>query len=135
MHDFPSLATDPSANVLRTAVLLGTYIGGITFSGSLVAYGKLQGLLSSSPLLLPGRHYINAGLLASNMLAMAAFYTDPSLSGGLAILGKLHISITAREQVAEFIFFFFGFRCNVSSINGNGCYFDGSHRRCWFVNC
>lgn len=31
MHDFPSLATDPAANVLRTSVLLGTYIGGITF--------------------------------------------------------------------------------------------------------
>lgn len=31
MHDFPSLATDPAANVLRTSILLGTYIGGITF--------------------------------------------------------------------------------------------------------
>lgn len=56
-------------------------------SGSLVAYGKLQGLLSSSPLLLPGRHYINAGLFGANALAMAAFYADPTLSGGLALLG------------------------------------------------
>lgn len=31
MHDFPSLATDPAANVLRTALFLGTYIGGVTF--------------------------------------------------------------------------------------------------------
>lgn len=31
MHDFPSLATDPAANVLRTSLLLGTYIGGVTF--------------------------------------------------------------------------------------------------------
>lgn len=31
MHDFPSLATDPAGNVLRTSILLGTYIGGITF--------------------------------------------------------------------------------------------------------
>jgi NAD(P) transhydrogenase len=28
MHDFPHLATDPSANVIKTAVFLGTYIGG-----------------------------------------------------------------------------------------------------------
>lgn len=62
-----------------------------------MAYGKLQGLLSSAPLLLPGRHYINAGLLGGNLLAMATIYTDPSLGGGLAILGtcskrsKLHI--------------------------------------------
>lgn len=31
MHDFPTLATDPAANVLRTALILGTYIGGVTF--------------------------------------------------------------------------------------------------------
>lgn len=31
MHEFPSLATDPSANILRTAIVLGTYIGGVTF--------------------------------------------------------------------------------------------------------
>lgn len=57
-------------------------------SGSLVAYGKLQGMLSSAPLLLPGRHYLNAGLLGANAIAMAAFYADPTLNGGLAILGK-----------------------------------------------
>lgn len=56
-------------------------------SGSLVAYGKLQGFLSSAPLLLPGRHYINAGLLGANLIAMASLYTDPSLTGALAALG------------------------------------------------
>lgn len=74
IHDFPTLATDPAANVLRTALFLGTYIGGVTFSGSLVAYGKLQGVLSSSPLLLPGRHLINGGLLAGNALAMVNLF-------------------------------------------------------------
>lgn len=87
IHDFPSLATDPAANVLRTALFLGTFIGGVTFSGSLVAYGKLQGVLSSSPLHLPGRHLLNSGLLAGNVLAMAAFYMDPSMMGGLGLLG------------------------------------------------
>lgn len=87
MHDFPTLATDPAANVLRTALFLGTYIGGVTFSGSLVAYGKLQGILNSAPLLLPGRHWLNAGLLAGNVAAMGAFYMDPSMMGGLGLLG------------------------------------------------
>lgn len=87
MHDFPSLASDPSENVIRTALFLGTYIGGVTFSGSLVAYGKLQGFLSSAPLMLPGRHLINGGLLAGNAVAMAAFYMDPSMMGGLGLLG------------------------------------------------
>lgn len=31
MHDFPTLATAPDANVLKTALFLGTYIGGVTF--------------------------------------------------------------------------------------------------------
>lgn len=87
MHEFPSLATDPAANVLRTALFLGTYIGGVTFSGSLVAYGKLQGVLSSTPLLLPGRHVLNGALLAGNALAMAAFYMDPTMMTGLGLLG------------------------------------------------
>lgn len=41
--DFPTFATDPAANAIKTALFLGTFIGGVTFSGSLVAYGKLQG--------------------------------------------------------------------------------------------
>ena len=37
------------------ALFLGTYIGGVTFSGSLMAYGKITGKLDSSPKLLPGK--------------------------------------------------------------------------------
>lgn len=95
IHDFPTLATDPAANVLRTALFLGTYIGGVTFSGSLIAYGKLQGSLSSAPLLLPGRHMINAGLLGGNVLAMGAFFMDPTLMGGLGWLGATAAMSTA----------------------------------------
>lgn len=95
LHDFPTLATDPAANVLRTALFLGTYIGGVTFSGSLIAYGKLQGVLSSAPLLLPGRHYINGGLLAGNAVAMGAFFMDPTLMGGLGWLGATAAMSTA----------------------------------------
>merc|ERR1712025_1537024 len=58
-----------------------------TFTGSLIAYGKLNGNLSSNPLMLPGRHALNSGLLAANVGAMGYFLTDPSLSVGLAMLG------------------------------------------------
>jgi len=84
---FPTFATDPAANMIKTALFLGTYIGGVTFSGSLVAYGKLQGLLNSAPLMLPGRHAMNAGLLAANIGAMGTFMVDPSYNTGLAMLG------------------------------------------------
>lgn len=43
MIEYPHFATDPAANLTKIVAYLGTYIGGVTFSGSLVAYGKLQG--------------------------------------------------------------------------------------------
>lgn len=43
MIEYPHLDAHPAAGVLKTVAYLGTYIGGVTFSGSLVAYGKLQG--------------------------------------------------------------------------------------------
>ncbi|CAH0557319.1 unnamed protein product [Brassicogethes aeneus] len=87
IHDFPQFATDPAANIIKTALFLGTYIGGVTFSGSLIAYGKLQGVLKSNPLLLPGRHALNSALLMGNIAAGGYLFFDPTLAGGLGALG------------------------------------------------
>lgn len=51
------------------------HLGGITFTGSIVAFLKLAGKVSSRPLMLPGRHLINASLLGANALTMGAFIT------------------------------------------------------------
>lgn len=59
-------------------VVLGPHLlctGGITFTGSIVAFLKLAGKMSSRPLMLPGRHVINASLLGANALTMGAFVT------------------------------------------------------------
>merc|ERR1719411_1219521 len=84
---YPGFATDPAAGMIKATTFLGTYIGGVTFTGSLVAYGKLQGILDSAPLMLPGRHALNAGLMAANVGAMGYFLYDPSFTTGLAMLG------------------------------------------------
>ncbi|KZT11319.1 PNTB-domain-containing protein [Laetiporus sulphureus 93-53] len=52
---------------------LGVLIGGVTFTGSIVAFLKLAGRMSSRPLTLPGRHIINSSLLGANILSMGAF--------------------------------------------------------------
>jgi NAD(P) transhydrogenase subunit beta len=44
---------------------LGTAIGAITFSGSIIAFLKLSGRMSGAPILLPGRHFINIALAAA----------------------------------------------------------------------
>merc|ERR1712212_1301708 len=84
---FPGFATDPAATMIKSALFLGTYIGGVTFTGSLIAYGKLNGNMGSNPLMLPGRHALNGGLMAANVGAMGYFLSDPSMSVGLAMLG------------------------------------------------
>ncbi|KAI2623082.1 NAD(P) transhydrogenase mitochondrial precursor [Hypoxylon sp. NC1633] len=53
----------------------GVLIGGVTFTGSLVAFGKLAGKLSSKSLILPGRHLINSSMLAGNAATMGIFVT------------------------------------------------------------
>jgi NAD(P) transhydrogenase subunit beta len=46
-------------------IYIGILIGAVTFSGSVIAFGKLSGKIGGSPMLLPGRHWLNlAGLLA-----------------------------------------------------------------------
>merc|ERR1712038_1551344 len=87
LDHYPGFATAPAATMIKSALFLGTYIGGITFTGSLIAYGKLNGNLDSAPLMLPGRHALNGGLLAANIGAMGYFLMDPSFGVGISMLG------------------------------------------------
>jgi NAD(P) transhydrogenase subunit beta len=47
------------ATVHAVEVFVGVFVGAITFTGSIIAFGKLRGSLSGKPLLLPGRHALN----------------------------------------------------------------------------
>ncbi|XP_048359279.1 NAD(P) transhydrogenase, mitochondrial [Sphaerodactylus townsendi] len=89
MIEYPHFATNEAANLTKIVAYLGTYIGGVTFSGSLIAYGKLQGVLNSAPLLLPGRHLMNAGLLTASIGGMIPYMIDPSYTTGLTCLGSV----------------------------------------------
>ena len=49
-------------NILRVELFLGIFIGAITFTGSVVAYGKLAGRVNTTATQLPGGHALNAGV-------------------------------------------------------------------------
>nr|WP_275679519.1 Re/Si-specific NAD(P)(+) transhydrogenase subunit beta [Shewanella sp. PS-2] len=51
--------TGAMLNIHLVEVFLGIFIGAVTFTGSIVAFGKLRGLISSKPLMLPHRHKLN----------------------------------------------------------------------------
>ena len=87
LDHYSGFATDPAATMIKSALFLGTYIVGVTFTGSLIAYGKLNGNLNPNPLMLLGRHALNAGLQAANVGAIGYFLVDPSLKVRLAMLG------------------------------------------------
>ncbi|HMT43746.1 MAG TPA: NAD(P)(+) transhydrogenase (Re/Si-specific) subunit beta, partial [Chakrabartia sp.] len=73
---FGILLPDGTINpVSRVEMGLGIAIGAITFSGSVIAFAKLNGNMSGSPIMLPGRHIINLGTLAA-ILGLTAYFTQ-----------------------------------------------------------
>ncbi|WAT18776.1 NAD(P)(+) transhydrogenase (Re/Si-specific) subunit beta [Aurantiacibacter sp. MUD11] len=70
---FGLLVGDGIAPVSKIEMGLGIAIGAITFSGSVIAFAKLSGKMSGSPILLPMRHVINLGTLAAIIVLTALF--------------------------------------------------------------
>ncbi|OUU80431.1 MAG: NAD(P) transhydrogenase subunit beta [Gammaproteobacteria bacterium TMED78] len=63
---------------------IGILIGAITFSGSVIAFGKLSGLISGNPLILPARHWLNLALLLV-VIWYGRIFVLESASGGDAL--------------------------------------------------
>src|SRR5689334_13188892 len=57
---------------------IGLVIGAITFTGSIVAFAKLQGLVSGAPLVFPGQHPVNAGLALLLVILIGLFVHSES---------------------------------------------------------
>ena len=69
-------------------VYLGIFIGAVTFTGSLVAFGKLNGKISSAPLQLPAKHKLNLAALVLSFILMLVFISVDG-SGFILILMTL----------------------------------------------
>ena len=75
-------ATGEILTVSRVELGLGVAIGAITFSGSVIAFLKLNGNMSGAPITLPGRHVINLGVLLGIIGLTAYFAIAPTLGTG-----------------------------------------------------
>ncbi|AOR65377.1 Re/Si-specific NAD(P)(+) transhydrogenase subunit beta [Pectobacterium wasabiae] len=73
--------TDPvMVNIHLTEVFLGIFIGAVTFTGSVIAFGKLRGNISSKPLMLPHRHKMNLAALVVSFLLLLVFVNTSSVA-------------------------------------------------------
>ncbi len=68
-----------------SSIYLATLIGGVTFAGSIVAFGKLSEMMDSAPLQLPGRDQLNLAMLGTCILGMAAFLSPDTAAGVLSM--------------------------------------------------
>ncbi len=92
----PNRASDPVHDV---EIVVGVFIGAVTFTGSVVAFFKLKGTLGSRPLLLPGRHLANLAMLVACAAFAVAFLRATPPDGlapllvitGIASLLGLHL--------------------------------------------
>ncbi len=99
LHSFVGLAAvlvgfvnylDPTLHAIRGEektihdfeTYLGILIGAVTFSGSVIAFGKLSGKISGKPLLLPARHWLNLAALVAVILFGRSFLHAPASPGG-----------------------------------------------------
>jgi NAD/NADP transhydrogenase beta subunit len=66
-------ATHAEQIIHQVEIFLGVFIGAVTFTGSIIAYGKLSGRIGGKALILPGRHAYNIGMLAVSFILLILY--------------------------------------------------------------
>jgi len=65
----------------QVEVFIGVFIGAVTFTGSIIAWGKLEGNIRSKPLVYPGRHVVNIALVVISIVMCVFFVQAPGTDG------------------------------------------------------
>jgi len=65
--------------ILKVEVFLGVFIGAVTFTGSVIAFGKLAGKVSGTAKKLPGGHLLNAAAAAGSLILLVMFFNGAGL--------------------------------------------------------
>ena len=92
--------TGAEKTIHELEIYVGVLIGAVTFSGSVIAFGKLSGKIDGKPMLLPGRHWLNLALLLLviwygrefvNAHSIAAGYLPLAVMTVVALLFGIHM--------------------------------------------
>jgi len=75
------LLTPVESTIHQIEIFVGVFIGAVTFTGSVIAFGKLRGIISSKPLLLPARHLFNLSIIGASVWLGVQFMETENLSG------------------------------------------------------
>jgi H+-translocating NAD(P) transhydrogenase subunit beta len=82
LTDFAAIIGKKTAvevGILRVELMLGIWIGAVTFTGSVIAYGKLAGRITSAATQLPGGHMLNAAAAAGSLVLAILYMVSPSV--------------------------------------------------------
>ena len=85
-----------AATIHQIETFVGVFVGAVTFTGSVIAFGKLQGLIGSKPLLLPGRHLLNLAMVGACLFFASQFLGHATLTPLLfttAVAGVLGVHL------------------------------------------
>ncbi|ULB09776.1 NAD(P)(+) transhydrogenase (Re/Si-specific) subunit beta [Cereibacter azotoformans] len=72
--------------ILKVEVFLGIFIGAVTFTGSVVAFGKLAGKIDGKPAKLPGGHVINAATIVASIALLVVYFNAPAGTAAWTLL-------------------------------------------------
>ncbi|MBL1140965.1 MAG: Re/Si-specific NAD(P)(+) transhydrogenase subunit beta [Proteobacteria bacterium] len=86
MDETISFPTEVEKTIHEVEIYIGILIGAVTFSGSIIAFGKLSGKIGGNPLMLPARHWLNLGLLIAAIYFGYDFVHQGHIDGGNALM-------------------------------------------------
>jgi len=73
------LISQGTLGIHHAEVFIGVFIGAVTFTGSIVAFGKLSGRMNSNPMVLPGKNLLNIGALVAFVALTVWFCLSPTI--------------------------------------------------------
>ncbi|MGA0999004.1 MAG: NAD(P)(+) transhydrogenase (Re/Si-specific) subunit beta [Litorivicinaceae bacterium] len=96
VHDF---ASEAARIIHEVEIFLGVFIGAVTFTGSIIAYGKLAGKIGGKALILPGRHLWNLVMVGGSFVLML-MYMNHAGSWTLYVMTLLALLLGAHLVMA-----------------------------------